>query len=199
MTDGQQRQGMDALLTQVYEILRQHPGGLREYDLMAALDQRCVEGFGRAVFADHLSMFQAHFVLFHCLYTLRERLHAEDGIGLDIHCLSIRLRPLQNQGRSLPQTHDPLRDYYLDLNNLKQTDAAEVDRLMNGFWDGFVAMDERRRALQYLGLSDPVKYGEIKSRYRRLVMEHHPDRGGDDEALQEINAAMRTLERIYNP
>ncbi len=30
---------------------------------------------------------------------------------------------------------------------------------------------------------------EIKKRYRKLAMEHHPDRGGDTATMQEINAA----------
>jgi len=190
--------GLDALLVHVHEILREHPGGIREYDLMEALDKRCVEGFGRTAFADHLSMFQSHFLLFHCLYALRDRLHEQGRAGgLDIHCLSIRLMPYTEGRNGLPQRHDPLRDYYLDLNNMEKTDAAEVDRLMNDFWLRFIALDERQQALQRLGLNDPVEYGQIKSRYRRLVMEHHPDRGGDHEQLQSINAAMRTLERIY--
>lgn len=30
---------------------------------------------------------------------------------------------------------------------------------------------------------------EIKSRYRSLAMEHHPDKGGDTRTMQDINAA----------
>ncbi|ALP53074.1 hypothetical protein Tel_07845 [Candidatus Tenderia electrophaga] len=188
---------MDVLQAQVYEILRQHPAGIREYDLMEALERRCVGGFGAAAFADHLSMFQSHFLLFHCLYVLRDRLHEQGNAGLDIHCLCIRLQAFKPSDGGLPQQHDPLRDYYLDLNNLAHTDAATVERLMSSFWRRIIATDDRRQALQRLGLSDPVEYGEIKSRYRRLVMEHHPDRGGDHGQLQLINDAMRTLDRIY--
>lgn len=190
------QQGLDALLAHVHEILCEHPAGMREYDLMGALERRCVAGFGAAAFADHLSMFQSHFLLFHCLYALRDRLHAQGSAGLDIHCLSIRLWPFKECNGGLPQQHDPLRDYYLDLGNLNKTDAVEVDRLLNSFWHRFIAMDERQLALQRLGLSDPVAYSDIKSRYRRLVMEHHPDRGGAHEKLQLINEAMRTLDRI---
>lgn len=197
MTEIHYQNGLDTLLVRVYEILCENPGGMREYDLMRELDRLCVEGFGAAAFADHLSMFQSHFLLFHCLYVLRDRLHAQQAAGLDIHCLSVRLRPFRKSAGGLPQQHDPLRDYYLDLNNLENTDAAKVARLMNSFWDRFIALDERQQALQRLGLSDPVKYDDIKSRYRRLVMEHHPDRGGDHENLQLINEAMRTLDRIY--
>ena len=189
--------GLDALVGHIHEILLQHPTGIREYDLMEALDQRCVEGFGQVAFADQLSMFQSHFVLFHCLHVLRDRLHQSDEAGLDIHCLSIKLTPYKDAIGGLPNKHDPLRDYYLDLKNFDKTDAKEVSRLMNDFWQRFVAMDDRQQALEQLGLADPVEYVDIKSRYRRLVMEYHPDRGGDHERLQMINEAMRTLDRIY--
>jgi DnaJ-domain-containing protein 1 len=193
------RQGVETLMQHVHEILQQNPGGMREYDLMEALDQRCVEGFGETVFANHLSMFQSHFVLFHSLYLLRDRLHRDGIAALDIHCLSIRLLPLSHGRGGLPQLRDPLREYYLDLNNMEKMDAAEVDRLLDSFWQRIVAVDRREQALTCLGLVDPVDYDEIRSQYRRLVMQHHPDRGGDHERLQELNDAMRTLERIYNP
>ena len=152
---------LDKLLMHVHEILRAHPAGMREYDLMDALDQRCVAGFGRTAFSDHLSMFQSHFLLFHCLYVLRDRLHNDGTASIEIHCLSIRLLPLMQQGGDLLQHHDPLHDYYLDLSNIEKTDAEEVDRLMGSFWSRFVALDDRQQALDKLGLTDPVEYVEI--------------------------------------
>ncbi|NNG14653.1 MAG: DnaJ domain-containing protein, partial [Gammaproteobacteria bacterium] len=44
-------------------------------------------------------------------------------------------------------------------------------------------------------LDDPVSDADIKQQYRRLAMQHHPDRGGDDATLQKINAAMNILTR----
>lgn len=197
MTNKVYQQGIETLLQHVHEVLSQHPDGIREFDLMAALDQRCVEGFGQTAFADHLSMFQSHFLLFHSLYLLRDRLHQRAEASLDIHCLSICLTPYANQTSGGLQQHDPLRDYYLDFSNMEKTDAAEVDLLLGGFWHRFVAMDERQQALQQLGLSDPVEYAQIKAQYRRLVMEHHPDRGGDHDRLLLINEAMQVLDTIY--
>lgn len=197
MTNKAYKQGIETLSQHVHEVLKQYPDGIREYDLMAALDKRCVEGFGQTAFADHLSMFQSHFLLFHSLYLLRDRLHQRADSGLDIHCLSICLTPYANQTRGGLQQHDPLRDYYLEFGNIEKTDAAEVDHLLKGFWNRFVAMDERQQALQQLGLSDPVEYAEIKAHYRRLVMEHHPDRGGDHDRLLLINEAMQILDTIY--
>ena len=193
MTDCRYKQGVESLVQHVYEVLLLHPDGIREFDLMAALDNRCVAGFGETAFADHLSMFQSHFLLFHSLYLLRDRLHQQAEAGLDIHCLSIRLTPFVSQARGGIQQHDPLRDYYLDPGQMEKTDAAEVDQLLHGFWQRFVAMDERQEALQQLGLCDPVDYAQIKAQYRRLVMEHHPDRGGDHSRLLLINEAMQVL------
>ncbi|GAO35480.1 hypothetical protein SCT_0867 [Sulfuricella sp. T08] len=47
-----------------------------------------------------------------------------------------------------------------------------------------------------LRLADPVDDPEIKRRYRELAMEHHPDRGGEMEKLQAINAAKGLLEPL---
>ncbi len=37
----------------------------------------------------------------------------------------------------------------------------------------------------------------IKYRYRQLVSQHHPDRGGSTSRLQSINLAMEILQRYY--
>jgi curved DNA-binding protein CbpA len=47
--------------------------------------------------------------------------------------------------------------------------------------------------LATLGLSDPVDNDKIRQRYRELAMKHHPDRGGDQALLQDINRALQTL------
>jgi len=44
-----------------------------------------------------------------------------------------------------------------------------------------------------LGVSRTAAADEIKRAYRRLASQHHPDKGGDTEKFQEIEAAYRTL------
>ena len=39
---------------------------------------------------------------------------------------------------------------------------------------------------------------EIKSAYRKLAKEHHPDRGGDKDNFLKLNAAYETLRNHYN-
>ena len=59
--------------------------------------------------------------------------------------------------------------------------------------------DEKRAALELFELNgdQPLNLAAIKLRYRQLVSQHHPDRGGSTERLQSINLAMEILERYY--
>lgn len=55
---------------------------------------------------------------------------------------------------------------------------------------GFVALPAPTAWWQTLGLTGPhVSRDEIDSAHRRLIMEHHPDRGGNVEKAAEINRA----------
>lgn len=178
-------------------MLRIHPAGLSEYDLIRLLDAEGQAGFDAERLRDNLSLFQTHFLLFHQLYQLGEELSRAGEYRLDISPLRIQLLPLRDAPDSAMAEHDPLRAYYLDLNNLEGTDAAAVEELLSQFWLRFVGNDERRAALETLQLQDPVDWPAIKQQHRKLVMEHHPDRGGDKERLQAVNAAMEVLARAY--
>jgi DnaJ-class molecular chaperone len=46
---------------------------------------------------------------------------------------------------------------------------------------------------ELLGVSKNSSSEEIKSAYKKLVMKHHPDRGGDAEFFKQINEAYDTL------
>ncbi|VAW86545.1 hypothetical protein MNBD_GAMMA18-476, partial [hydrothermal vent metagenome] len=48
-------------------------------------------------------------------------------------------------------------------------------------------------ALSQLGLKAPVTDEQIRRRYKELVMQHHPDRGGNEQQLQALNQAMAVL------
>jgi DnaJ domain len=44
-----------------------------------------------------------------------------------------------------------------------------------------------------LGAGETASQEEIERLYKRLVMRHHPDRGGDEEEMKAINEAYRVL------
>jgi len=183
-----------ALLDRVLECLRMQSDGLTEHALITQLRDAGVEPFAGARLQEPLSLFQAHFVLFHCLYRLRDRL-AEGGEGLRIHCLDIGIEPVREGGAvdGLLATHDPLRAYYLDLAQLETMDAAAVEALLGEFWSQLGRDQQREQALEVLELADPVDADTIRRQYRRMAQRHHPDRGGDTAKLQRINAARWVL------
>ena len=142
--------------------------------------------------AEPYHLFRAHFLLFNALYELRDRCLASRQAVLRIHALDIRWLPWE-EGEAGLDSPDPLRDYYLDWSNLDDTSAVDVEEMIDSFWSRIGRIDGRAEALAELGLEDPVDDDMIKKRWRRLAMEHHPDRGGDTEQLQTIHAAIRTL------
>jgi len=79
------------------------------------------------------------------------------------------------------------------LNNLINTSEDDVYDMLASFWNNFNRFDNRDAALAELGLKDPVDDKTIKDEYRRLAMQHHPDRGGDSDKLQKINDALALL------
>ena len=44
-----------------------------------------------------------------------------------------------------------------------------------------------------LGVSETASDRDIKSAFRKLAQEHHPDRGGNEAKFKEVNEAYDTL------
>jgi hypothetical protein len=53
--------------------------------------------------------------------------------------------------------------------------------------------DEKRDYYTVLGAARDDSRAEIERRYKRLAVEHHPDRGGDEEEMKAINEAWGVL------
>lgn len=53
--------------------------------------------------------------------------------------------------------------------------------------------DDTKDFYAILGAERDTPQGEIDRLYKRLAVKHHPDRGGDEEAMKTINEAYRTL------
>ncbi len=182
---------LDPELRRLYLLLRQHPDGLREYDVLEIL-----RGTGPVRGLDELELFRVHFLLFHQLHRLRQQLQ-EAGLGtVEVDCLRIRLVPLQGAApnpASLPSAPDPLAAYYLDLANLDNTSQEDVRDMLRWFWKRYRAHGRREEALDALGLPAQASATEIRARYRELVLAHHPDRGGCAEEFLQVVEAMEVL------
>lgn len=61
--------------------------------------------------------------------------------------------------------------------------------MMEQAFTGFVALPSPEQPWQVLGVQMSASRSEIESAYRRLAMQHHPDRGGDPGEMARINAA----------
>jgi DnaJ-domain-containing protein 1 len=180
----------------VLDILRQHPQGLGEFELLKMLQADQIQGFPSVNLTKSYPLFKMHFLLFHTLYQLRRQLWQQQRAYLEISALNIQLLPYESGHAALTE-HDPLEAYYLDITHLKTTTEQDVEDLITNFWVLFHAGEQRMGALELLGLREPTDYCKIKKQYRKLVSQYHPDRGGDEEKLQAINVAMDILEKHY--
>ena len=174
------------------DILEAHPQGIKEWDLSQELRARRLAPFATADLGDDLELFQLHFTLFHLLYRLQEQL-APEGRGLEIHCLKIQLTPHAPSDSDLPAPADPLKAYYLDLDRLEETNREQVEAMLGDFWKAFgnhLAADE---AWAVLGLTPGASEATIKSRFRRLAQEMHPDKGGAAQEFTRLHEAKRAL------
>ncbi|QNH03693.1 molecular chaperone DnaJ [Pseudomonas sp. B11D7D] len=186
------------LTEQVLQLLKAAPDGIAEYTLIQQLKDRHSSHIPNLPLADKLVLFRTHFLLFNALYRLRDQLWQQRTHLLQISPLSIRLLPYQPGSMALSE-RDALRDYYLDMTNLQSTDKRDVERLLTSFWTRMQGGEEKQAALELFELSDErtIDLPRIKLRYRQMVSEHHPDRGGSTERLQSINLAMEILQRYY--
>ena len=171
------------------KILTHSPQGLSEYELIKKLEGAGCEQISTH-FVNEFTLFQQHFLLFNSLYQLRNELIKTKQGYLEISALKIIIYPWQEKSSQSIGEYDYLSEYYLDMNNLRETTEEDVDQLLSSFWLKYVQYDDRASALGVLGLTDPVDQHTIKQKYRRLVMKHHPDRGGSTEQIQRIKAAM---------
>ena len=186
------------LTDQLLQLLREAPEGISEFQLIQQLKARHSTHVPNLPLTDKLVLFRTHFLVFNALYRLRDRLWEENAAHLEIGPLHIRLSSYIGGVQALGE-QDALRAYYLDEKHLKETTEHDVEKLLESFWTRMQGNEEKAAALALFELEDgPVDYALIKLRYRQLVSQHHPDRGGSTTRLQSINKAMEILERYYS-
>lgn len=146
-----------------------------------------------------LTLFKKHFMVMNALYSLQAEL-AIEGVYLQISALSIALNSAMNESADTGLTDHvnvKLSEYYLDWCNYDETGEDEVQRLLAGFWLRYTATDKRQLALQSLGLEAKADWSMIRDAYRRLAMQHHPDKGGDKHKFIEVREAYEVLRCCY--
>lgn len=186
------------LFEDLIEVLRSFPDGINEHALLKALDEKGTINLEADTFSDNVKLFRTHFLLYNALYQLRDDLWQTGKGHLEITAVRLNLLPYQ-PGIAALQEHDNMRDYYLDMDMLEKTTQQDIETALNSFWKRlhqesiFSGGGLKAKALKTLGLQEGVSTKEIKLSYRRLAMQHHPDRGGDAEKLQVINEAMEVL------
>jgi hypothetical protein len=179
-------------------IVQGSPEGVSEHAVLKQLAERYPESLFAETDAlrDPLKLFRVHFLLFHSLYLLSDELRA-GGNQLHINPRGIRLELLPVAEPGLERA-DPLRKYYLDLEQWRTTQREDVEALLATFWRGIQLPDaEVAEAHEVFGLKAPVGPSSVRRRYRELVALHHPDRGGVTETAQRINEAYIILKRYY--
>jgi len=194
--NSQTSEWLDALQQFIFSIVHQQAAGLSEHELIKQLQNPENPFFAPDALRDNLTLFRCHFLVFHCLYQLRQELAAD--FELQISPLKIQLLPHQ-QAKEFNgiSRHDPLADYYLDLSNLETTDREGVEDLLRDFWCKVILPDNHDQALQTLQLTAPVEWPQIKVQYRRLAKQHHPDKGGDAEIFKAVCRAFQQLKVHY--
>lgn len=210
-----------SLLSTLEAVLLHHPTGMSEYDLLRCLQgayKQCSQQvsddshalpshlFSSLNLTDSFSLFQTHFVLFNGLYQLRQIWRKEHIGDIDIHTLNILPLPYHEQttGGGLSKS-EPLAEYYLDWNNLIDTSAANVNSLLSSFWQQFFAVEHGlgakvkvnpkhlEESYSLLGVVFKAPLKEVKRQYLRLIHQYHPDKGGDTEAAQSLQAAYAAI------
>ena len=164
-----------------------------EYELVTLVD-----GLGLFCWSGDFSLrlFQKHFVVQHCLYSLR-REHFPD-CAIHITPLRIRLLTVAEKGQEQAvsdEVKNELADYYLDLENLTTATSEEVSELLANFWKKYHAHQNQDEHLKQLGLHAGANWEQIQERYRELAGKLHPDKGGDAEAFVQIRQAFEALKK----
>ena len=54
---------------------------------------------------------------------------------------------------------------------------------------------DKEVAYRLLGISSSAPWEEVERAYRRKAHKHHPDRGGDEDAMRALNEAYNQIKR----
>jgi hypothetical protein len=187
------------LVIPILDILKNVTDKIGEYDIIRRLEQQGIV-FPEDDDSYNVLMFKKHFMTMNALYHLQQDLF-EDGYYLNISALDIAIEPLEessNEQSLLDSAEYKIRDYYLDWQHFKTTGEAEINELLSGFWNRYHSLGKQAEALEILELNSDASWEHVKHAYRRLVTEHHPDKGGKGARFIEIRSAYEVLRFYYS-
>ncbi|MFT6343442.1 MAG: hypothetical protein ACJAWQ_000492 [Paraglaciecola sp.] len=181
--------------------------GISEYELICALKSPPYSIFDEDALCDSLMMFQTHFVLFHCLYQLRNRWREQKIGELVIGLTTITLNPTLESSINI-ETEDSLANYYLDWSNLGCSNKNDIEALLDSFWQKMagaelnanMSLSELKRVcivMEIESLAD-ITLLELKQQYRKLQHKNHPDKGGSIIASQSVLQAYSQLHKYIS-
>ena len=184
------------LIHTILDILQQHPSGISEVKLLKALSHQGFEHFSADRSQGQYDLFRRHFLLFHLIYQCQNYCYQHQIGNLKIHTLSICLQPY-SPGQASTQAYDKLKEYYLDDTQLDTTTQADVEAMLDNFWQGIQPLTGTDEALATLEMQDASDFQQVKRQYRKLAMRDHPDRGGSTDKLQRLNQAKETMRQYF--
>jgi len=166
----------------------------------------------------NLDLYRKHFLLYRRLWLFDDELRLSSGHRLWIRGIRSTLVSPPPPGRCErldPETgryclepsvgnhcsrHDPtvpepngMKSYYLDPSHLDGMTEAGVQKLMDSFFGWWRGRPQVETALAVLGLPADADTKAVKARWRKLSLDHHPDRGGDPAQFKKISAAWAAL------
>jgi hypothetical protein len=110
------------------------------------------------------------------------------------------------KGERLQDTPTWYLNHVLDFDDLSARDLAKIKMvLLNRGSDHTDSQDKYQAPPQFntapnlpAGVHAETILEIVKAGYRQLAKTHHPDQGGDDEAMKRINVAKDFLESRFN-
>lgn len=183
-----------------------HGDKYKEFELIQLLQKPPYALFDSSALSNQLTLFQTHFLIYHCLYLLRQQYQQNDAGFLMITALEIQLINRQNQS---PETQEDikLQSYYLELRHLQETTEAEVNALIDDFWlrmGGRIvaqpSQSEIDEALRFFEVDvKTADWRTVKQQYRRKMHLLHPDKGGLTNDAQRAQQYFDILRHFFSP
>lgn len=103
----------------------------------------------------------------------------------------------ENERIGTSPVFDPMREFYLNPDNISFGKSELLRRLLNGVMIYSFRMGEIEEALKFFDLTNPDKK-IIQRRYRELARRYHPDLNGfDDGRMKILNHSYQILREVF--